>query len=187
MPFLSFYESACLKNIWCVCHRLCKIASAGMRWKREEPYKYSQTFSITPGAKEKLVKKLKKLLQLQSSPRLYTVSLIKRSHFYLSFACHVLYSHKPFVRPLRKQFIKILTTLCRSMYSMWFWLFEKAKYILEVFLFTFWESSSGAQQASLFYTPPVSGNILAPLHGFNGHDREYALKVNTTSVRNWTC
>lgn len=142
---------------------------------------------LLPVQKRSLLKKLKKLLQLQSSPRLYAVSLIKRSHFYLSFACHVLYSHKPFVRPLRKQFIKILTTLCRSMYSMWFWLFEKAKYILEVFLFTFWESSSGAQQASLFYTPPVSGNILAPLHGFNGHDREYALKVNTTSVRNWTC
>ena len=119
--------------------------------KREEPYKYSQTFSINPGAKEKLVKKLKKKwLQLQSSLRLYVVSLIKRSNFYLNFACHVLYSHKPFVRPLRKQFIKLLTTLCRSMYSMWFCLFEKAKYILEAFLFTFWESSSGAQQALYF-------------------------------------
>lgn len=28
-----------------------------------------------------------------------------------------------------------------------------------------------------FHRAPVSGNILAPLHGFNGHDREYALKV----------
>jgi len=26
--------------------------------------------------------------------------------------------------------------------------------------------------------PPVSGNILAPLHRFYSHDREYALKVN---------
>lgn len=36
-------------------------------------------------------------------------------------------------------------------------------------------------------SPPVSGNILAPLHGFNGRDMEYDLKANATSVRNWTC
>lgn len=32
--------------------------------------------------------------------------------------------------------------------------------------------------------PPVSGNILAPLHGFNSRDMEYDLKADATSVRN---
>lgn len=55
--------------------------------------------------------------------------------------------------------------------------------MFKVYLFSF-ESVLWSPAGLLFYMPPVSGNILVPLHGFNGHDREYALKVNTTSVRN---
>lgn len=31
VPFFSFYESGCLKNIWSVCYGLCKIVTAGMQ------------------------------------------------------------------------------------------------------------------------------------------------------------
>lgn len=67
--------------------------------------------------------------------------------------------------------------------TMRFPLLQKAKCMFKVFLFS--SASVPLERGGLFiYTPPVSGNILAPLQGFNGHDREYALKVNATSVRN---
>lgn len=153
-----------------------------MHWK--------ETFSITHSAKERLVKSRNIAPITEFFQTVCCIYLIKRSHLYFHFACLVLYFHKPSVTPLwfllRKQFKKTLTALCCCVCSIWFLLLQKAKYTFKVFLSVsrmFLWSTAGL----LFYTPPVSENILAPLHGLNGHDREYALKVKTTSVRNWTC
>lgn len=56
--------------------------------------------------------------------------------------------------------------------------------ILAYIYFIVWVLFPLEQVGFFFYMISVSGNILAPLDGFNGHDREYALKVNSTSVRN---
>lgn len=96
--------------------------------KTEEAYKYTQAFSITPSA-ERLVKnreRKKKLLQLQWSFRLLHTS-DSRSRLHFSFTRLVLYSHKPFVMPLRFSFkgAVLKPALCCCMYTMWFFAIAK--------------------------------------------------------------
>lgn len=171
--------------VWSVCYKLCKIVSAGMQWKERNPTNTSRRSSLLPVQKKGLLK-TEKLLQLQCSFRLCVIHIRLKDHVFVSalpaMSCIPTSQLLHHLGLFWGSSFKNLTALCCCVCSMWFWLLQKAKCTFKVILFSF-ECSSGAQQAS----PPVSGNILAPLHGFNGHDREYALKVNTTSVRNWTC
>ncbi len=175
MPFLSFYEYACLKNIWSACYRLCKIVSAGMQWIERNPTSTSRHSPLLPVQKRSLLK-TEKLLQLQCSFTLYVAPIWLKDDVLFQL-CHVLYSHMQFVTPLRFILLYAACGFC----------FCKRQNTYLKYFFLVWRAFLWSTAGLLFYMPPVSGNILVLLHGFNGHDREYALKVNPTSVRNWTC
>lgn len=185
--FWSFYESGCLKNIWSVCYRLCKIVSAGMQWKERNPTNTSRP-PLLPLQKRGLLK-TEKLLQLQCSFRLYVAYIWLKDHVFIStllaMSCiptgHMLHHRGSF---WGSNFDSFMSPYVLRVFFFLLLYCKRQKTHLKYFLFSFENVHS---RPFILYTPPVSGNILAPLHGFNGRDREYALKVNTTSVRNWTC
>lgn len=154
--------------------------------KREEPCKHIQT-SITRGAKERLVKNRKSAPITVFFQTVCYIYLIKRSLLYFNFCLPCLVFPQAICYTTVVSFEEAtLTALCCCTCSVWVFCYiakrqnTHLKYFFSV-LRTFLWSTAGF---FILYTPPVSGNILAPLHGFNGRDREYALKVNTTSVRN---
>ena len=186
MPFLgTFYEPVCLKNIWSVCYRLCNTVPAGRQWKERNPTNTARHSPLLTVHKRGLLKTIK-MPQLLCPFKLYVAHTWLKDHVFISMllalSCiptRCLFCPWGFF--WGSHFINEQLYVAVSPCAMWLLLNMHFECFFSVLV-----CSSGVC-CSLFYAPPVSGNILAPLHGFNGHDREYAFKVNTTSVRNWTC
>ena len=154
-----------------------------MQWKERNPTNTSRRSPLLPVQKRGLLKR-EKLIQLQHSSKLYVAHIWLKDHVFISTLLAM--SCIPTSRLLQHWGFFWGSSLKNFNSFMLLYVQSVVKYIFQVFLFRVPLEHSRPFFLK-FYMPPVSGNILAPLHGFNGHDREYALKVNTTSVRNWTC
>lgn len=84
VPFLSFYESGCLKDIWRVCNRLREMGSAGKQWKQRKPTNASRRSPLLAVQRRGLLKNRKKrLLQLQRAFRLYAAHIWLKDHNFI--------------------------------------------------------------------------------------------------------